>query len=58
MDNNRKKNYFSDGGKKQCMGCMEFYGAEFDVCPHCGYEEDQPDREPLHIDPGLSLIHI
>lgn len=44
------------GGKKQCMGCMEFYGTEFDVCPHCGYEENQPARELLHIDPGTELI--
>lgn len=42
-------------GKKQCMGCMELYDAKYDVCPRCGYEEDQPARELLHMDPGTVL---
>ena len=50
------KNTASAGsGKKQCMGCMEFYDAEFDVCPYCGYEENQSARELLHIEPGSLL---
>ena len=22
--------------KKRCMGCMEEYDIEYDICPHCG----------------------
>ena len=43
-------------GKRQCMGCMEFFDKEYDVCPHCGEEVDRPVRELLHMDPG-TLIH-
>lgn len=25
---------------KQCMQCMEFYDAQYDICPYCGYEEN------------------
>ena len=50
-----KHTAFADSGKKQCMGCMEFYDAEFDVCPYCGYEENQSTRELLHIEPGSLL---
>nr|WP_051527175.1 Stk1 family PASTA domain-containing Ser/Thr kinase [[Eubacterium] cellulosolvens] len=41
--------------QKQCMGCMQFYDAEYDVCPHCGYSEDEGAQELLHLDPGTVL---
>lgn len=43
------------GNKKLCMGCMKFYKSEYDVCPHCGYAEDTPFNELLHIEPGTLL---
>ena len=42
-------------GKKQCMGCMEFYDSDFDVCPHCGCEETASNRNLLHMAPGSLL---
>ena len=30
---------------KRCLGCMEYYGDEFDICPHCGYVEGTPAEE-------------
>uniref|UniRef100_I5AXF1 Serine/threonine protein kinase n=1 Tax=Eubacterium cellulosolvens (strain ATCC 43171 / JCM 9499 / 6) TaxID=633697 RepID=I5AXF1_EUBC6 len=41
--------------QKQCMGCMQFYDAEYDVCPHCGYSENEGAQELLHLDPGTVL---
>lgn len=41
---------------KRCMGCMEYYGDEFEVCPHCGYAENTPPEEAVHMEPG-TLLH-
>lgn len=41
---------------KQCMQCMEFYDAQYDICPYCGYEENSGKKELLHIDAGTVLI--
>ena len=41
---------------KRCMGCMEYYGDEFDICPHCGYIEGTPPEEAIHMEPG-TLLH-
>lgn len=41
---------------KRCMGCMEFYGDEFNICPHCGYVEGTPAEEAIHMEPG-TLLH-
>ena len=39
----------------RCMGCMETFDAEYDVCPHCGYEVDTDEHQFLHIDKGTML---
>ena len=40
---------------KRCMGCMENYGDEFEVCPFCGYVEGTPPEEAIHMEPGMIL---
>ncbi len=35
---------------------MELYEDQYDVCPHCGYEEGFDDHQLLHIDPGQILV--
>ena len=41
---------------KRCMGCMELYGEEFELCPHCGYIDNAGAEEALHMEPG-TLLH-
>lgn len=41
---------------KRCLGCMEYYGDEFEICPHCGYVEGTPAEEAIHMAPG-TLLH-
>ena len=41
---------------KRCMGCMELYGNEFEICPHCGYVEGTKAEEAIHMEPG-TLLH-
>lgn len=50
-------NRFDINRQHQCMGCMEFYDAAYDICPHCGYEDGQKAVELLHIDPGTLLAN-
>lgn len=50
------QNFVPGSGKTQCMGCMQFYNAEFDVCPFCGYQKDTPVKAPWHIKPGTLLV--
>lgn len=38
-----------------CMGCMERYDGQFEVCPHCGYVHGTPVREAYHIIPSSVL---
>lgn len=40
---------------KRCMGCMELYEEQYDICPHCGYEDGYDDHQLLHIDAGQIL---
>ncbi len=40
---------------KRCLGCMEAYGEEFSICPHCGYVEGTGAEEAVHIVPGVVL---
>ncbi len=40
---------------KRCMGCMELFGEDFEVCPHCGYIEGTPADEAIHMEPGTLL---
>lgn len=41
---------------KRCLGCMELFGDEFEICPHCGYIVGTPAEEAIHIEPG-TLLH-
>ena len=40
---------------KRCLGCMELYGDEFEICPHCGYVAGSVSEEPIHMNPGTIL---
>lgn len=40
---------------KRCLGCMELFGDEFEICPHCGYILGTPAEEAVHIEPGTLL---
>ena len=40
---------------KRCMGCMELYGDEFEICPQCGYVEGTAPEEAIHMEPGVIL---
>ncbi len=42
---------------KRCLGCMEYYGDEFELCPHCGYVEGTPAEEAIHMPPGTLLYN-
>lgn len=41
--------------KTLCLGCMEEYDGEFDVCPYCGYVQGTPAKEAYHIAPGAVI---
>lgn len=41
---------------KRCLGCMETYPEELNVCPYCGYVEGTAAQEALHMKPG-TLLH-
>lgn len=38
-----------------CLGCMEEYGDQFEVCPHCGYIKGTPPKEGYYLEPGVML---
>ena len=40
---------------RQCMGCMEFYDARYEICPHCGYIHGTKAKEAYHLQPGTTL---
>jgi beta-lactam-binding protein with PASTA domain/serine/threonine protein kinase len=40
----------------RCLGCLNEFSEEFDICPFCGYTVGTPAKEAYHIKPG-SLIH-
>ena len=40
---------------KRCLGCMELFGDEFEICPHCGYIVGTHAEEAIHIEPGTLL---
>lgn len=40
---------------RRCLGCMEEYKQEFNICPFCGYEVDTPPKEAYHMVPGTIL---
>lgn len=40
---------------RRCMGCMEEYDEQFEICPFCGYIHGTPAKEAYHIIPGSIL---
>ncbi len=40
---------------RRCLGCMEEYKDEYQICPKCGYEDGTPPAEAYHIVPGTIL---
>lgn len=40
---------------KRCLGCMELFEDEFQVCPSCGYIEGTEADEAIHMAPGTIL---
>lgn len=39
----------------RCMGCMEEFSAEFEVCPHCGYVVGTKPKTPYYLQAGSWL---
>ena len=40
---------------RRCLGCMELFGDEFEICPHCGYIVGTHAEEAIHMEPGTIL---
>lgn len=40
---------------KRCLGCMQEYGTQYELCPHCGTVVGSPAKEPYHLPPGTCL---
>ncbi len=41
--------------KQLCLGCMQPYDTEYEVCPYCGYLQNTPAKEVYHIAPGTTI---
>ena len=41
---------------KQCLGCMELYDGEVNICPCCGDIEGSKAEEAVHMNPGTLLM--
>lgn len=39
----------------RCMGCMEEFSPDLDVCPHCGYKKGTPPKEIYYLEPETIL---
>lgn len=50
-----KSKNFAAVGKRRCLGCMELYPEEYDVCPNCGFTVDAEVENALHMYPGTIL---
>ncbi len=42
---------------RRCLGCMELFGDEFEICPHCGYIVGTDAVEAIHMEPGTLLYN-
>lgn len=40
---------------QRCLGCMEEFEKEYEICPYCGYETGTPPKEAYHMVPGTML---
>ncbi len=41
--------------ERRCMGCMETYDEQYEICLYCGYVHGTPPKEAYHITPGSLL---
>ncbi len=41
--------------KIRCMGCMETFSDEFEICPHCGHIVGTPAKEANHMSPNTII---
>ena len=41
---------------KRCLGCMELFRDDLQVCPYCGHVVGTRAEEAIHMDPG-TLLH-
>ncbi len=41
---------------RRCLGCMELFDDQYELCPHCGYIVGTAAEEAIHIEPG-TLLH-
>lgn len=41
--------------KIRCMGCMETFSDEFEICPHCGYIVGTAAKEANHMPPNTLI---
>ncbi|SDB25408.1 PASTA domain, binds beta-lactams [Ruminococcaceae bacterium FB2012] len=41
---------------KLCLSCFSQYADELNICPHCGFAEDTPPENAMHITPGTILL--
>lgn len=39
----------------RCMGCMEEFKENLDICPYCGYKRGTPPKEAYHLSPETIL---
>ncbi|MGL5436048.1 MAG: PASTA domain-containing protein [Lachnospiraceae bacterium] len=39
----------------RCLGCMNQYNGDFEVCPLCAYIQNTPAKEVYHMDPGTMI---
>lgn len=39
----------------RCMGCMEEFNDNVEICPHCGYKVGQRPKEAYYLNPGVVL---
>lgn len=40
---------------KRCIGCMEEFFVDTDICPHCGYPQTAGPEKPYFLKPGTVL---
>lgn len=43
--------------KRLCMGCMQEYDDQYQICPYCGYVYGTAAEQPYHMEPGTILLN-
>lgn len=41
--------------KRLCMGCMQEYDDQYEICPYCGYQENMQTNQAYYLTPGYIL---